>query len=86
MKISPDVISCKRFTDLNNRLHDITSGEIFIQGKSITKAHGKALLEMRRNIERFTDLNSVDFPAPDSPTMTANSPFSIFKLIFFKPT
>lgn len=33
-----------------NRLHDITSGEIFIQGKSITKAHGKALLEMRRNI------------------------------------
>ena len=31
-------------------MHDITSGEIFIQGKSITKAHGKALLEMRRNI------------------------------------
>ncbi|MGU3218760.1 ATP-binding cassette domain-containing protein [Staphylococcus aureus] len=31
-----------------NRLHDITSGEIFIQGKSITKAHGKALLEMRQ--------------------------------------
>lgn len=31
-------------------MHNITSGEIFIQGKSITKAHGKALLEMRRNI------------------------------------
>ena len=31
-------------------MHDITSGEIFIQGKSITKAHGKTLLEMRRNI------------------------------------
>lgn len=33
-----------------NRLHDITSGEIFIQGQSITKARGKELLEMRRNI------------------------------------
>ncbi|EKU48571.1 phosphonate ABC transporter ATP-binding protein [Staphylococcus massiliensis] len=33
-----------------NRLHDITEGEIFIEGKSITKASGKSLLEMRRNI------------------------------------
>ncbi|MDN8888882.1 phosphonate ABC transporter ATP-binding protein, partial [Staphylococcus aureus] len=33
-----------------NRVQDITSGEIFIHGKSITKAPGKALLEMRRNI------------------------------------
>ena len=33
-----------------NRLHDITSGDITIEGKSITKAKGKALLMMRRNI------------------------------------
>ena len=33
-----------------NRLHDITAGEIFIKGKSITKARGKELLAMRRNI------------------------------------
>ena len=34
-----------------NRLHDITSGDITIEGKSITKAKGKELLMMRRNIE-----------------------------------
>ena len=33
-----------------NRLHDITSGDILIEGKSITKAKGKDLLMMRRNI------------------------------------
>lgn len=33
-----------------NRLHDISSGDITIDGKSITKARGKQLLEMRRNI------------------------------------
>ncbi|SCS65533.1 phosphonate ABC transporter ATP-binding protein [Staphylococcus caeli] len=33
-----------------NRLHDITSGDITIEGESITKASGKKLLEMRRNI------------------------------------
>ncbi|MFO3688949.1 phosphonate ABC transporter ATP-binding protein [Staphylococcus felis] len=33
-----------------NRLHDVTSGEIFIEGQSITKASGKKLLDMRRNI------------------------------------
>ena len=33
-----------------NRLHDITSGDITIEGKSITKAKGKELLMMRRNI------------------------------------
>ncbi|PTE74652.1 phosphonate ABC transporter ATP-binding protein [Staphylococcus devriesei] len=33
-----------------NRLHDVTSGEIFIEGKSITKASNKELLLMRRNI------------------------------------
>ncbi|MCD8915511.1 phosphonate ABC transporter ATP-binding protein [Staphylococcus simulans] len=33
-----------------NRLHDITEGEILIDGKSITKASGNQLLEMRRNI------------------------------------
>lgn len=33
-----------------NRLHDITDGEIIIEGKSITKATGKNLLAMRRNI------------------------------------
>lgn len=33
-----------------NRLHDVTSGNITIEGKSITKASGKELLLMRRNI------------------------------------
>ncbi|PYE04085.1 phosphonate transport system ATP-binding protein [Staphylococcus sp. AtHG25] len=33
-----------------NRLHDITEGEILIDGKSMTKASGNQLLEMRRNI------------------------------------
>ncbi|MGK9044313.1 phosphonate ABC transporter ATP-binding protein [Mammaliicoccus vitulinus] len=33
-----------------NRLHDITDGEIIIEGQSITKATGKNLLAMRRNI------------------------------------
>ncbi|MTT30887.1 phosphonate ABC transporter ATP-binding protein [Terrilactibacillus sp. BCM23-1] len=33
-----------------NRLHEITSGEIIIDGKSITKARGKALLRCRRDI------------------------------------
>lgn len=33
-----------------NRLHDITEGEILIDGKSMTKANGNQLLEMRRNI------------------------------------
>ena len=33
-----------------NRLHDITSGDILIEGKSITKAKGNDLLMMRRNI------------------------------------
>ena len=33
-----------------NRLHDVTSGDITIEGKSITKASGKELLLMRRNI------------------------------------
>lgn len=33
-----------------NRLHDITEGEIIIEGKSISKASGKNLLAMRRNI------------------------------------
>ncbi len=33
-----------------NRLHDITSGDILIEGKSITKAKDKDLLMMRRNI------------------------------------
>ena len=33
-----------------NRLHDISSGDITIDGQSITKARGKQLLEMRRNI------------------------------------
>ena len=31
-------------------VHDITSGDITIEGKSITKAKGKELLMMRRNI------------------------------------
>lgn len=33
-----------------NRLHDITEGEILIDGKSITKAKGKELRMIRRNI------------------------------------
>ncbi|MDT3994828.1 MULTISPECIES: phosphonate ABC transporter ATP-binding protein [unclassified Mammaliicoccus] len=33
-----------------NRLHDISEGEIIIEGKSISKASGKNLLAMRRNI------------------------------------
>ncbi|ERI92562.1 phosphonate ABC transporter, ATP-binding protein [Clostridiales bacterium oral taxon 876 str. F0540] len=33
-----------------NRLHDITEGEILIDGKSITAAKGKELREFRRNI------------------------------------
>lgn len=33
-----------------NRLHDITEGDILIDGKSISKASGKELLMMRRNI------------------------------------
>ncbi|UXR37678.1 phosphonate ABC transporter ATP-binding protein [Staphylococcus simulans] len=33
-----------------NRLHDITEGDIVIDGTSISKASGKKLLEMRRNI------------------------------------
>jgi phosphonate transport system ATP-binding protein len=33
-----------------NRLHDTTDGEIIIDGKSITKAKGKELLRMRRDI------------------------------------
>ncbi|AQL55798.1 phosphonate ABC transporter ATP-binding protein [Abyssicoccus albus] len=33
-----------------NRLHDVTSGDIIISGESITKAKGKKLLEIRRNI------------------------------------
>jgi len=33
-----------------NRLHEITDGEIVIDGKSITSAKGDALLEMRRDI------------------------------------
>ncbi len=33
-----------------NRLHDITEGEILIDDKSMTKASGNQLLEMRRNI------------------------------------
>lgn len=33
-----------------NRLHDVTSGDITIEGKSITQAKGKSLLLMRRNI------------------------------------
>ncbi|KRL13844.1 phosphonate ABC transporter ATP-binding protein [Schleiferilactobacillus perolens] len=33
-----------------NRLHDITSGDIQIGGRSITKAKGKELLEIRRGI------------------------------------
>ena len=38
------------FIKIVNRLHDITSGDITIEGKSITKAKGKELLMMRRNI------------------------------------
>lgn len=33
-----------------NRLHDVTDGDILINGESITKAKGKHLLEMRRQI------------------------------------
>ncbi|WP_440116774.1 phosphonate ABC transporter ATP-binding protein [Paenibacillus sp. QZ-Y1] len=33
-----------------NRLHDISEGEILINGKSITKAHGKSLRMIRRDI------------------------------------
>jgi phosphonate transport system ATP-binding protein len=33
-----------------NRLHEITSGEIMIDGKSITAAKGQELLELRRDI------------------------------------
>jgi phosphonate transport system ATP-binding protein len=33
-----------------NRLHDITEGDIVINGKSITKSHGKALRMIRRDI------------------------------------
>lgn len=33
-----------------NRLHDITEGDIVIDGTSISKTSGKKLLEMRRNI------------------------------------
>ncbi|WDF82325.1 phosphonate ABC transporter ATP-binding protein [Lacticaseibacillus pabuli] len=33
-----------------NRLHDVTSGDILIDGDSITKARGKDLLAMRRKI------------------------------------
>lgn len=33
-----------------NRLHEVTSGEILIDGKSITKAKGKELYQIRRNI------------------------------------
>lgn len=33
-----------------NRLHEITDGEILIDGKSITKAKGSELLRMRRDI------------------------------------
>ena len=34
---------------------------------------------------RLTDRSKVDFPAPDKPTITAKSPFSMFKLIFLTP-
>lgn len=33
-----------------NRLHDVTSGDILINGESITRAKGRHLLEMRRQI------------------------------------
>jgi phosphonate transport system ATP-binding protein len=33
-----------------NRLHDVSEGEIFINGKSITSAKGKELRQFRRNI------------------------------------
>lgn len=33
-----------------NRLHDVTSGDILIDGKSITNAHGKDLRLLRRDI------------------------------------
>jgi hypothetical protein len=45
MKISPEVISWRRLTDLSNV--DLPAPD---QGQSITKARGKELLEMRRNI------------------------------------
>ena len=33
-----------------NRLHDVTSGDILIDGKSITSTKGKNLRELRRDI------------------------------------
>ncbi len=33
-----------------NKMHDITSGELLIDGKDISKARGKELRELRRNI------------------------------------
>ncbi|MDU2152317.1 MAG: ATP-binding cassette domain-containing protein, partial [Weissella confusa] len=33
-----------------NRLHDVTSGEILIDGEDITVAKGRKLRELRRNI------------------------------------
>lgn len=43
-----------------NRLHDVTSGEILIDGEDITKAKGKKLREARRNIAMiFQNFNLV---------------------------
>lgn len=43
-----------------NRLHDVTSGEILIDGEDITKAKGKNLRHLRRNIAMiFQNFNLV---------------------------
>ena len=43
-----------------NRLHDVTSGEILIDGEDITVAKGRKLRELRRNIAMiFQNFNLV---------------------------
>ncbi len=44
-----------------NRLHDVTTGSILIDGEDITKAKGKALRQIRRNIAMiFQNFNLVN--------------------------
>ncbi|WP_419154330.1 phosphonate ABC transporter ATP-binding protein [Weissella viridescens] len=44
-----------------NRLHDVTTGSILIDGENITKAKGKALRQIRRNIAMiFQNFNLVN--------------------------
>jgi hypothetical protein len=60
-----------------------------IEFKNVSKIYPNGhvgLKDINLSCRRLTDRNNVDFPAPDKPTITAKSPFSMFKLISFNPT